>query len=504
MFDIVTANSTKNSNGFSEKRRINRLLLCCWAVIVIVLISAYSIEILKGTKEITYVLIMCVTSIPFMLWALLVYRSDPEKSYIKYIVSGSYLVMYAFILLTGDTPLVFTYILPFYSALVASNDKKLLRNVGIASILLNVVDVVIDLINDDGSDISLLADCEIQLAALILITVFSIVSCSLVSKMNANKVEAMKETAEAQERLNASIMNLISLVENNVSVIGNASEEMSDSAKLTVEAMENVKSGSDDTSVALEVQAVATKEIQQLITKQTDLSKNIKMLVGRVKADIDSSVDNIRSLDITSRQAKENNELVKNNMQELNDETEEMKNIISIISGIATKTNMLALNASIEAARAGEAGRSFAVVAKEITELANQTKIATENISKLVEELRSQSGSAYDAVNMMIDISNTQNEDINEVNKMFGLMYENINNIVSDVDNQEQQIREISNSSVKITDGTNEIIEINDRLKNYAESTDDMTKRHLERTLEMDRMVNDVISEIESFKKENP
>ncbi|MEW9667932.1 methyl-accepting chemotaxis protein [Ammoniphilus sp. 3BR4] len=65
--------------------------------------------------------------------------------------------------------------------------------------------------------------------------------------------------------------------------------------------------------------------------------------------------------------------------------------IVNTINNIANQTNLLALNASIEAARAGEYGRGFSVVAEEIRKLANQTTIATHEISKTLDQIESSS-----------------------------------------------------------------------------------------------------------------
>nr|WP_242864258.1 methyl-accepting chemotaxis protein [Clostridium botulinum] len=74
-------------------------------------------------------------------------------------------------------------------------------------------------------------------------------------------------------------------------------------------------------------------------------------------------------------------------MTELNSILENMKTIVTGMSEIASKTNLLALNASIEAARAGEAGKGFAVVAEEVRKLSESTSKQLEKMEEFVNNI---------------------------------------------------------------------------------------------------------------------
>lgn len=78
----------------------------------------------------------------------------------------------------------------------------------------------------------------------------------------------------------------------------------------------------------------------------------------------------------------------------LADSAAEVGQIVELISSIAQRTNLLALNASIEAARGGEAGRGFAVVAAEVKELAAQTAKATERVAVQIQKIQEDTGSS--------------------------------------------------------------------------------------------------------------
>ena len=135
--------------------------------------------------------------------------------------------------------------------------------------------------------------------------------------------------------------------------------------------------------------------IQSVAAAAQQLSHSITEISGtmvRSQATADSAVQRVAAADAFT--------------QRLNTAAQAMGRVVELINTIAGQINLLSLNATIEAARAGEAGRGFAVVANEVKSLANQAKIATEEIAKEIEGIRTVSGdvvSALTAIGQAID-----------------------------------------------------------------------------------------------------
>ena len=98
---------------------------------------------------------------------------------------------------------------------------------------------------------------------------------------------------------------------------------------------------------------------------------------------------------------------------------ESVNGITDSISQIANQTNLLSLNAAIEAARAGEAGKGFSVVAVEVKKLAENSKLAVQSITSILEEIKVDILKASNAMNSGNSALTTQHNSLDEAKNSF-------------------------------------------------------------------------------------
>ena len=132
----------------------------------------------------------------------------------------------------------------------------------------------------------------------------------------------------------------------------------------------------------------------------------------------------------------------------------DINQVVKVIGGIAGQTNMLALNASIEAASAGEAGKGFSVVANEVKALANQTSVATQQISTKVEEIQHL---AVDVAEFFQDMTNSL-DTIDGTNE----------NVFRALDGFESKFGVITSSMEKLDTNANQVTE---QLESFSQET---------------------------------
>jgi methyl-accepting chemotaxis protein len=182
--------------------------------------------------------------------------------------------------------------------------------------------------------------------------------------------DLMAAMNEMQNRLREMIVAVAQMsgdVANSSEDLRGVSDHMSTNAEETANQSRLVSVSGEEVSRNLQAAAVATEQMSASIK---EISKNTTEAA------------------IVSKSAVSTAQTTNASVLELAKSSAEIGNVIKVITSIAHQTNLLALNATIEASRAGDAGKGFAVVANEVKELAKQTAIATEEISRKIEAIQ--------------------------------------------------------------------------------------------------------------------
>jgi len=152
------------------------------------------------------------------------------------------------------------------------------------------------------------------------------------------------------------------------------------------------------------------------------ITTEMKTVADFSKASMDTAINNqtnVKTLHERLNVIVERSTAMRDNSQELAASSEEIKNMVSMIVGVADQTNLLALNAAIEAARAGEHGRGFAVVAEEVKNLAGTTKDAAKQIANIIERFANASQVMTEDTEHMATISEDSKELIDDFKVSF-------------------------------------------------------------------------------------
>lgn len=483
----------------SEKRRVNGLIIRVWTVLIAIIMAAYTLELVKGERTLKYMAVFSLFAVLPPVFAWVLYTKNPENRILNYIAGYSYMVFYAFVLITADTNMVFVYALPVAIVLMVCSEVRMFTIFSLVCVGANILKVAYSCIVLHQTSPDYIADYEIQVLSIGFCLVAAILTMRTLGKINHDKLQHILEQEKMQERTANTVLNVSQEVQVCVEQISDSMHDMLNDTTATLDSMRQITEGTAQTADSIQIQMERTNIIQENINDTVQIADSIYELSSQAIEDVRIGIENMEKLSRNTEIVNRNKEQVYVEMNALEERTKNAMECVFLIQEITSQTNLLALNASIEAARAGEMGRGFAVVAEEITELAAKTKESTEEIEKLIQELKQEAERATDTVNAMAEASDQQNEVIRQTEQYLESISAVVEEVYGKSKKQAEQIQEINHSnseivtnihtisaaSEEVTANTQQTCEISENNRNHVEF---MQKKVNELTGHMDRL----------------
>lgn len=256
--------------------------------------------------------------------------------------------------------------------------------------------------------------------------------------------ETLRGVGEIIPRLDQAGDALLNAAQNGSAV----TEELSAISDTLLKNSDNIKEEAGKSRKELSELKVTNEEMVHKIGQVSDMSQKLLKTAS-------SSEDALSSLTSINDVVKSSTDVTLELMGKLESDVGEIGKTLAIIEGIAEQTNLLALNASIEAARAGEAGRSFAVVASEVGNLAENTTKSLDDVKKIISQVIEGTGKVAEHMSGNAEKMNLQNDAMNEsirnVQEILGMLRQTAG-LVSNVSEFQKKQDGVIGDTISITE----------------------------------------------------
>ncbi len=448
----------------------NKAAISGMLVMNFVLALAYAVEVIKGARSIgSYLIVLALCVLP-CVFGIAAFLRKRDSMAVRYIFATGFALLYAYIMFTTTTNLVFCYVIVAYVILMVYTDTKLLLGLGIFSVLVNLALIVKKAIagNIVGAEIT---QIEIILACLLLTMFFSLLALSKIRGINQANIERAELQQQQSEEMLQNTLEVAAVMTENIKASVVESEGLKVAIGETQRAMEALTEGAKDGVSAIAVQKQNTEKISANVHRVDAAVSSIVSEVQNAEENLNKGNAIMKELLHQVRVSGESGTLVAEKMEELKVNADKMQTIMGLISNVADQTGLLALNASIEAARAGDAGKGFAVVASEISNLSAQTNTATGEINALIVSIVNSIGAVTESMERLLESSRMQNQYVDNTADNFEQIHNSTQNIVDQVSQLKETVDVVTAANTQVSDGIVNVEAVTQRVMDEANET---------------------------------
>ena len=255
--------------------------------------------------------------------------------------------------------------------------------------------------------------------------------------------EIVRSTNSVIDRLGG----IVASIKHSAATVTTSSEDLADMANQIASTTDTVATAVQEIATGAVQQAEEIQQAAESVGKITDAvsgvqnsTSNMETLATKMKDASQTSSKSLSNLQASSSDMTVKIDEIAKTISATQDAVSNINESVEGISGIASQTNLLSLNASIEAARAGEAGKGFAVVAEEIRKLADDSESMAQDIRTQMDALLQQASAAVNAANE-IKQGNLEQQDA------LGETLESVNGMLEDIDGTVEGVHDIADGA---------------------------------------------------------
>ncbi len=247
--------------------------------------------------------------------------------------------------------------------------------------------------------------------------------------------------AQALEKLESDLRNMISDVRGSANAVDESSAMLANISGQSAEASAEVAKAIEEISQGAESQAIDTQngedkmngmsEIIEKLSEETDKMQDVSQNTIKL---VESGFEIVQKLDEKSSETDKMAHSVSKIFSEVVESVGGISSMLEVIMAISDQTNLLALNANIEAARAGEHGKGFAVVAEEVRKLAEESSKSADNIKGIINQVQEKTKTAFESMEKTADVVKEQSRAVVETKDVFENIFESIELLVKNID----------------------------------------------------------------------